>query len=152
MSAMRINGNGVGGLGVFIWSGIGGTLRMVEWRYLWFSSMFFLILFGTFTLTTGFLNKRMQPIRFFEGEGLLNEKFWKGCVILFLAFSLFPLIYPEFQLMRLFNPPSPDLVHKIEENLKETGDTVPEIIFYYASALLFPFFLFSRMCKIRFND
>ncbi len=132
-----------GGLGVFVWSGIGGTLRMVEWKYLWFFSLFFLILFGTFTLTIRFLDKRMQPIRFFEGEGLLNEKFWKSGVFLFLAFSLFPLIYPEFQLMRLFNPPSPDLVYKIEENLKETGDTVPEIIFYYASALLFPFFLFS---------
>ena len=55
---------------------------------------------------------------------------------------LFPLVYPEFQLTRLLNPPSPDLAQKIDESLKETGDSTPEVLYYYMSVLLFPSSLF----------
>ena len=132
-----------GALGVFVWSGIGGTLQMVGWKYMALFTIFFLTIFGFFTLTMVMLNKFIKPIRFFEGEALVSERLWQVFLGLFLVFSLFPLVYPEFQLTRLFRPPSPDLVQKIDENLKETGDSTPEILYYYMSVLLFPFFLFS---------
>ena len=132
-----------GAAGVFVWSGVGGTLQMVGWKYMGLFSIFFLVLFGSFTLTLVILNKRIKPIQFFEGEGLISERLWQGFIIFFLFFSLFPLVYPDFQLTRLINPPSPDMQQRTEETLKETGDTMPEILYYYTSVLLFPFFLFS---------
>ena len=132
-----------GVIGVFVWSGIGGTLQMVSWKYMALFSVFFLTLFGCFTLTLLGLNKFVKPVYFFDGEALVGDRLWQIFLILFLLFSLFPLVYPEFHLSRLFRPPSPDLAHNIDENLKETGDTTPEVLCYYISVLLFPFFLFS---------
>ena len=132
-----------GVLGVFVWSGIGGTLQMVSWKYMALFSIFFLTLFGSFTITLISLKKFLKPVQFFEEEALVSDRLWQVFLGLFLLFSLFPLVYPEFQLTRLLNPPSPDLAQKIDESLKETGDSTPEVLYYYMSVLLFPFFLFS---------
>ena len=132
-----------GALGVYVWSGIGGSLRIVDWKYLVLFFVFFVFLFGTFTFTVYLLNKLAKPVCFFEGEALLSERFWNGFTIFFLLFSLFPLVYPEFQLFRLLKPPSPDIVQMVEDRFRESGDSLPEILFYYASVLMFPFFLFS---------
>ena len=132
-----------GALGVYVWSGIGGSLRIVDWKYLVLFFVFFVLLFGTFTFTVYLLNKLVKPVRFFEGEALLSERFWNGFTIFFLLFSLFPLVYPEFHLLRLLRPPSPDIVQMVEDRFRESGDSLPEILFYYASVLMFPFFLFS---------
>jgi len=130
-------------LGVFVWSGIGGTIQIVEWQYLSMFCGFFILLTGSFTLSLRLLNKHWKLNGFNQEDWALNEKFWQGFVVFFLLFSLFPLVYPEFKLMRLINPPPPDLMRVVENRLKDTGDTLPEVLFYYASVLIFPFFLFS---------
>ena len=63
-----------GVLGVFVWSGIGGTLQMVSWKYMALFSIFFLTLFGSFTITLTSLKKFMKPVQFFEGEALVSDR------------------------------------------------------------------------------
>ena len=115
---------------------------MVSWKYMALFSIFFLTLFGSFTITLTSLKKFLKPVQFFEEEALVSDRLWQVFLGLFLLFSLFPLVYPEFQLTRLLNPPSPDLAQKIDESLKETGDSTPEVLYYYMSVLLFPSFSF----------
>ena len=86
-----------GVLGVFVWSGIGGTLQMVSWKYMALFSIFFSNTVWSFTLTLITLKKFLKPVQFFEEEALVSDRLWQVFLGLFLLFSLFPLVYPEFQ-------------------------------------------------------
>jgi hypothetical protein len=129
--------------GVFIWSGIGGSAESVAKEYVWIYCGFVFLLTGSFTLSSILLSKGLKLPEFDQNTVFLNQKFWQVFVVLYLLFILFPLVYPEFKLFRLIKPPPPDLHAAVENRFKLEGDTMLEVLFYYANVLIFPFFLFS---------
>jgi hypothetical protein len=130
-------------IGVYVWSGMGGTIGLVGWEYLWMFCGFFMILVGSFTLSLFAMNRFWKLGEFDSSKWMLNEKFWQLVIVGYLLFSLFPLAYPEMKLMLLIRPPAPDLVTNVENRFQDAGSTLPEVLYYYLSVMTFPFFLFS---------
>ena len=130
-------------IGVYVWSGMGGTIGIVGWEYLWMFCGFFVILTGSFTLALLAMNRYLTLGQFDGNNWLLNNRIWQLVIVGYLIFSLFPLVYPEMKLMRLIRPPAPDLVTNVENRFQDTGSSLPEILYYYLSVMTFPFFLFS---------
>lgn len=70
------------------------------------------------------------------------DKYGNFIIIFYLALQVLTLLYPEYKLHLLLNPPTPD-VNKMLAERGEIERTLFESLIYYLSSILLPFFYLS---------
>ena len=80
----------------------------------------------------------------------LIDKYGTTIILFFLILKLSTLIYPQFLLYRLIDPPAPDLSSVFAERFETQESTFFESISYYLLSLLSPFFFLS-LYKFRYK-
>ena len=128
--------------GLAWYSSIGAAVPEVPYSFIGYYFMFFaaviigfhfaLPLFLSFGLSLG----RHMP----QTLGSMDRgKGWIWLIAIYVLLSAFPLIWPEFRLLNLLAPPSPDLKTIFYKRFIEEPDVILKLV-GYAHLLLTPFF------------
>ena len=124
---------------VFLYSGLGGSLSDTNPLYVYFYIIYILVLACTIRFTkVGFNFSNEDDIlfdRFIQKNG-------KKILILYFFLSIITLVYPEFKLLRLINPPSPDVYGIMGLVTEENTDIISSLI-YLVRTFMLPFFYWA---------
>ncbi len=135
-------------LAFFIYSGIGGSLKDVDDNYFIYYVIY--TIFISIGLYIGKGSNRLKGDNRISDNKLtkLIDKYGTTIILFFLILKLSTLIYPQFLLYRLIDPPAPDLSSVFAERFETQESTFLESIIYYLTSLLSPFFFLS-LYKLR---
>lgn len=137
-------------LAFFIYSGIGGSLKDVDDNYFIYYVIY--TIFISIGLYIGKGSNRLKGDNRISDNKLtkLIDKYGTTIILFFLILKLSTLIYPQFLLYRLIDPPAPDLSSVFAERFETQESTFFESISYYLLSLLSPFFFLS-LYKFRYK-
>ena len=137
-------------LAFFIYSGIGGSLKDVDDNYFIYYVIY--TIFISIGLYMGKGSNRLKGDNRISDNKLtkLIDKYGTTIILFFLILKLLTLIYPQFLLHRLIDPPAPDLSSVFSERFETQESTFFESISYYLLSLLSPFFFLS-LYKFRYK-
>jgi hypothetical protein len=138
--------------GLFFYSGIGVTYRNVPTIFI-FYYLFFLIVFSFSFLNFQMLLNKFNLIVHYKIDNkfnnFYNSKIPSYIIYIYIFTFLFPLIYPEFRILDLFNPVMKDLGEVLNESINKNIDFISKIV-NYVKLLIMPFFYIS-LYKFRRN-
>lgn len=143
--------------GTWLLCGIGASYQGVPIEYLFYYLIFILVLSLSFLFSIRRLNVITNKLMFISQSGALDS-FRKPQNVYFIVaayffLSLLSLLYPDFKLHRLIDPPRLDI--SFFTGLSPNEDAIQKIIKYF-EFMLFPFFLVSlfhfrkRLCLLFF--
>lgn len=124
--------------------------------YLWMYLIFSFIFFVTLNLSYKLLYKVGISSGAYFGDFFdvyLNKKNKNIIIFLYVGLSVYPLLFPEFRIFDLFNPPIPDLKYSFELQFENIEKPLFSSLVDLIKQLLLPFFLialYSRSKKILF--
>lgn len=130
-----------------LYSGIGGALENTVPEYITYYFVFSICISIGIGLGFRCIHKARRNNRYRSWYAFLNyfmDKYAKKIVIAYLLLHFVNLLYPEFKLLNLIHPPSPDVISVLGERYqREAQSTFFSSIIYSLDNLLYPFFLFS---------
>lgn len=130
-------------IGLFFFSGIGGGVHGVSWSYV-------VYYFGT---AIAIMVGLKSSVILFSGIGgnigrVLSRRLgevdgatWRMVIFVYLIIYFVPIVWPHWQIYKLFQPPDPNLKHQFIQHFKAA--TVGEKILEYFRVLMTPFALLA---------
>ena len=130
-------------MGLLIYSGVGAAYPEVPGYYLFFYFGFliaFVVAFKFFIILFRGLS-RHAGLKLPDMFANIEQYFiWKIIIFFYILLHIIPLIYPEFRLDQLLNPPTPDLASNFAKNFEQQEVNYFLKLIKYANLLLTPFF------------
>jgi len=133
----------------FVYNGYG--IAYTHGVYSGYGTMYIVFLGTLSAAYVLFLALLRKEVRYAQAGtmGLLKDLFEKPVVVnlaigTYFCLILFPLIYPEFKLSLLFNPPAPDIAQEFMLRFTRPPDALSKIV-QAVSYLVFPFYLISTI-------
>ncbi|NMD88177.1 hypothetical protein HF882_16450 [Victivallis vadensis] len=126
---------------LFVYSGIGWSYEDVGFEYIYYYTIYVAVLSGTIFLVKG----KEQHLGNYQQEQLLLlavKQYGSWIIGLYLFLCLGELVFPEFKLQLLINPPLPDIKENLADRLENAASLgIVGGILYYLRNLAFPFYL-----------
>lgn len=129
-------------LTVYLYSGVGASLPDVPGVYSLYYGVFITLLVMSFVVGARAVPPRLEfngIQRFVES----HPKLLKRIAIIYIAFCLVPLMYPEFKLLRLINPPLPDIRTYFYSIVEQRSGGAVLALHSQIKMLFFPVFLIA---------
>ncbi|MEY9095438.1 hypothetical protein [Paenibacillus sp. RC84] len=129
--------------GMYLYSGIGTALNQITNTYLWYYLVFTLVFTVTFIGLSSIKQKQESTFYFTQIQSAADRytKLWFVFLCVYSVFNLFPLVFPEFKLMLLVQPPKPNLLENFYERFGSASVHPLLGIHEKIKTTLFPFFL-----------
>lgn len=138
--------------GLLLYSGIGASYRSVPSQYVTYYFIFliaFCISYRLFLIIWLPVGHRIGRIVSIRSCSIDYQKRWGIIVLCYIVLQAAPLIYPNFRLSLLINPPHVDLIKHFANGAELQTDAFLKLAFY-AQLLLTPFF-YIALFKCRKN-
>lgn len=126
--------------GGLFYAGIGYGIDPIFKDYLIYYSAFLFCFTISFCLVCNFSSNWFYSSG--HEKNILSNKTATVILVLFQIITAFPLIYPEIQLNKLFQPPAPQIILAFNKSLEGENDLLLKFD-GYLYLLLFPFYLLS---------
>lgn len=130
--------------GTWLVCGIGASYPGTPIEYIYYYCIFLIVLAISFVLSLKHLSRlsiKVAMLSHYNAFSIISNKHnIRLILLLYLSLSIFPLIYPEFRLIRLFDPPRLDISFFTGVPIDRTFF---EKLITYCQLLLFPIYLVS---------
>lgn len=132
---------------LFVWCGLGAAYATVPSQYLWTYFVFIAVMsaaFVTMLRLAGPFADKVYERTSDQIDQFGQNPVWVWVVLsIYLLASLVPLLYPEFRLEQLLDPPRPDLISAFERRFSEEPEGFLSKCLHYIKVLLYPFYLIA---------
>lgn len=123
---------------IFIYSGIGGSLKEANSLYSIYYCIYLMVL-------TVVLKKSKRGLKYTSNDSLSFDSFIDKhaikFILIYVLLNFFSLIYPDIKLSNLLSPPQPDLSsYNFEEEGSKAGMDGISSLIYYIKSIFLPFF------------
>lgn len=137
-------------LGFFIYCGFGGSYYSSSRKQImYYTILLFVVSFSFVIGCIVFRDRAPKLIRDADEILKIDNKIWNIYIYIYILFCLIPLMYPNFRLLDLLKPMTPNLNDAFSgNNIMFTN--IFDSVYFYLNLMLFPIFLIS-INKIKKN-